>query len=276
MLKVKVTDPQTGKITMANVPESWADIPLKSRISYAEKLFSQPRETVLVAMLKAHSGLPNKLWFRIAQKDIAAMLSQMEAIGVAASPAPIVPYVDYKFNRYYLPKIDFDNGSAGEFIIALDHYRAYAESKDKADLLRLFATLARVRRRDGRDSERGGDIREPIFDNTDTVERRAALLHKMPMINALVVLRYFEGVCRLVSEVGEKLGVWNTLKDEGAVHPVNLFGWRTILRGMAEGDVQRYDALTQRKFWEVLELLAEKQAQLDYIESQTKAKENAQ
>jgi hypothetical protein len=270
MQKIRLTDTTTQKVYVRDVPENWADLKIGKRMEYARHFFTLPRIKAVMLIAKDALNLPKNVWYNL-DPNLLASISQQIRIDTAPSATPIIDSFKVGFSRFHLPKADFDNGTIGEFIIALDHYEDYAQSRDKTDLYLLFATLARVSRRNAAEGVRFGDVREPIFDNSGQTEKNAKRLAKVPIEYALVTLRYFEGVKKMIFDEGIRLNLWQKPQNtEGSLsdeNPVNLFGWRSVLRGLADGDVQKYDALFQRRFWEIFQILMERQAAADYIES---------
>jgi hypothetical protein len=258
------------------LPQSWADMNQKDKIEAIRFIFLLGDEEGRAAILKKILNLPEYVWQTMGMDDKADLLSKLDFMSLKASTIPVFQSFIHKQEEYHLPKPDFINGATIEFIIALDYFHEYGESQDTHELLKLVATLARERRVNEADNVRFGDVRIPIHDNSDEAETRALKFKTLPNEIVISVLRYFEGVKKMIHDLGVESDLWkNPQNDTKTAHSeVALYGWRTILRNLG-GTISEYDRLCQRPFWEVFQILQEKKAANDALEAQYKKMKNA-
>lgn len=260
-----------------SLPTQWHDMRQAEKIEAVGFLAIYGDQEGRVKYLRKCLKLPNLLKKFLSQEDEADLLQHLAFMNLEASSTPIFDTFAQNKVHYYLPKTDFVNGSAIEFILALDYYQEYGENQDTDYLLKLVAVLAREKRENEADNVKFGDIRVPIHDNSDEAELRALKFKDLPKEIIIAVLRYFEGVKQLIHDLGVESELWKNPKegDEGKnTEGVALFGWRTVLRGLANGSISEYDILCQRPFWEIFQIMKEKKAANDALEAQYKKMKN--
>lgn len=261
MIELKISDTETGKMYPLIMPTTWSDIKLKKRLKIAELCLLGNRMKVLKHILK----LPPSVFFRMSEIDLAVLLGQIEAIDLHATASPIMPSFKhrktwfYPKSTYFLPSDDFDNGTAIQFALAVEHYKKYSQSNDNEDFLSLIAVLAL----------RKGVI---ICDNMD-LEPIKNDLKSLSTIKKIVVLRFFEAILADINELGLKYGLWEAQKEgEGQEdeNPVQMFGWQSVYRNLCDHDPTKYDILCQRRFFEVFQTLIERKMSQNYLNAQMK------
>jgi hypothetical protein len=258
------------------LPTSWADMTQKDKIEAVRFIVLLGIESGKSNILKKLLDLPEYVWQTMSIEDKADLLDKLSFMSLDATTVPIFQSFIHKQEEYHLPKPDFINGSAIEFILSLDYYQEYGENQDTDYLLKLVAALARERRADEKENVKFGDIRIPIHDNSDEAETRALKFKSLPNEIIISVLRYFEGVKKMIHDLGVESDLWKNPQNDGKISQseVALYGWRTVLRNLG-GSIAEYDRLCQRPFWEIFQILQEKKAANDAIEAQYKKLKNA-
>jgi hypothetical protein len=260
MLKLRLTDITNNKAFTRQLPTEWADIKPSKRHKCLKLVYQGNRLNLLFELL----NVPTHINWSVGIAELAALQEMIKNIDLLPNPDPILPNFTLGFSTYYLPKKNFDNGTALQFATALEHYQNYANSNNVQDLRRLIAVLA---------TEKGVIITE----NTD-IRLFSRDFVQMPEYYVAMVLCYFEGILKLVNEIGTKFGLWDDNKEEntegGALSPAQVFGWKAVFRNLADHDPSRYDVICQRPFFEILQILIERKMQADFLVSQQKTTVN--
>lgn len=247
------------------IPESWQELDSKIKAKALFLLRSHPPLTAKILILQKILNIPLVVFRCIDPADMTALVRVLAWANFDPDATPVLASFPIKSRNYFLPKKDFDDGTAIEFLRAQEAYNAYvvAETVEEQaeQLMILTAVLAR---------EKSNSQRVKIIDNGDDLfERRLALFKQhLPLELALMTLKYFAGVLTVVEEVGNNLGVFDdeetrAERDADASRPnVNIFGWKTVFRRLSENGpfAGGYDAVCQRLFWEIIQVLAEREA----------------
>jgi hypothetical protein len=269
MIRFKVN---TGtKFTLHQLPENWAEIPtFGQKMAIVRILLGQKGDEYeqRVAIVRVLLNVSDKQFKRLGN-ELSKLTITLKWLNIEPSATPVFDSCIHKGVTYYLPKADFANGTAAEFVLALDYYGAYAESKSSDDLLKLVAVLARQSSDNMRVAAEKNDIRVSIHDNGNEVDERAKLLRGLPEEISICILRYFEGVKLMFHTLGVQAELWTEPKEgEEETENVALFGWRTTFRTIAEKGPfgTNYDDVCQRKFWEIFQYLLERKTANDEYE----------
>jgi hypothetical protein len=261
------------------IPEAWAHIPdISRRLFFLRHLALMPNfDTARLHILKSILNLPRWAFFNINRDDLAALLEQLEWLRPNPSTIPIIDNFKHQNTVFHLPKGEFTNGKAYEFAVADDYYTSFLESpNDPEPLLRLVATLARPERKKREDNIRYGDLRIPLFTEHE-VEFRAKYLKDIDFAIVIAVLRYFEGVKKMVYDMGIDSGIFDppNPKDEEAEtqNPKSdaLFGWWTAFRSIAKTQNKTEEQIWDMSLWRVISIMIEEKHKQDVMEKQMRA-----
>jgi hypothetical protein len=268
---IRLTNPETGRKITKNLPTEWAEIKVKHRLEIAHLVFQGNRTAVLNAILVRVMKLSASVFFAISDTDKTALIAQLNNIYFLPSAEPIIPSFTHRqrfFKRletYYLPKKDFDDGTALQFALGVELYQRYYKSASKNDLLKLIQVLA---------LPKGAKVTE-AYEKEDFPNP----LENLDFVIAMTVLVYFEGLLKVVNDLGKKFGLWEDRNSEntegGILSPAQVFGWRAIYRSLVDHDLDAYEKLCQRPFFEVFQILIERKMQGDFMLAQSKQGENA-
>lgn len=241
------------------LPESWAEVPFKKR----EKLFSillvsklQEAKTVALYQLL---GIPKGMFLQINNEDIAAMTAQMGWFSLEASATPVQSYIEHRKTRYYFPKADFANGTALEFLQIQELYSEFIQTEYPLNLVVLRRISAVV----CRELDKATRKRTLLIEHNERLEERNVVFSDLSIVQATMVLKYVQGVLGLVEQVGKSFDIFGKPSEQNSqeVANVNLFGWKSVFRSVAEiGSYGTYNDVLQRPFWDIIEILAEREA----------------
>lgn len=241
------------------LPESWAEVPFKQRQTIFAFLLSFDADVAKQMALKVLLDIPTALYVSINKSDIAAMLAQMNWYSLDASAEPIQSYIEHGGKRYYFPKTDFENGTALEFMLMQELYVAFTQSTypKSVDVLKRLAAVV------VREMDKTTKKRIVLTENDDATFDREQKFKGLSIVHTTMVLRYVQGVLGSVEKVGLQFGIFDdTEKKNPETANVNLFGWKSVFRNIAESGPYKggYDEVLQTRFWDIIEILAEREA----------------
>jgi hypothetical protein len=270
MIKFKLHN-LSGKSPVYQLPENWEEVKnMGDKLAIVRILMRDDMDEYAcrVAILRRLLNVSDKLFKAIPDDVIAQLTTCLKWLNIEPSTTPKFWFFEHQKHTFYLPLADFANGSGAEWVLALDYYGAYAESKDPNDLLKFVAVLARESRNDLYEAAINNDIRVLIHDNGNEADERAKLLKGLPDEISICILRYFEGVKLMFHKLGIEAELWQEPKEGEEPQGVALFGWRTTFRNIAEKGPfgTDYETVSQRKFWEIFQFLLEKKAANDEYE----------
>ncbi len=202
----------------------------------------------LLASLPKILGVPKSLLYAVGTDNIAHLLSQMGDINLDSSPIPILDTFFWKKRSLKSCGNNFCDGTAIQFAVSWYAYQQYTKTANRKYLVEIFQALYR---------------------DTPLVEKSASsefdFYEDIPVYILLVSLRYFEAIQKLVFNVGENHKLWANGQRKSKIE----FTWHLAFRSMVEYDLQKYDDLSQRPFWDVFQVMLEKNNALQSLKNDT-------
>jgi hypothetical protein len=233
-----------------SIPTKWSDLEPSVRIKVVSLLLKFEREFALIACIETLLKINRFQLIATGVENVSHILNQMDEIDIVPSVIPIVDSfpLKRKFRKsriLKLPSDEFKTGTAIQFAVAADAYLAFSQSNDKTQLVRLFCALARDK---------------PLIENN--LDAEIAKMPTIPDEYLFIVLRYFEGIQKMVHDLGNKYELWDSGKSSNY-----SFGLTATYRGLVEYDLIRYDDMCQRLFWDVFQIIIEKHLSYETIKS---------
>jgi hypothetical protein len=261
------------KTTTIQLPESWQELDISQRIKLIKLLLvSDNASDAHIRFLPRVIKLPWGFQFHMfAASDVAAMGRVMKDLVLTANAKPIISEFSHKGKTYELSGDDFDYGKAIQFAITVEAYQKFQTEKTEIRLIEFCAALLREKGNNA-DLETGEMYEQ-------AAELRAKHLIDMPIEYKLITLKYFEGVQILISELGDKYALWDDKKtdilaDGEPQHThINVFGWKTVYRNLAQHNLLSYDAICKRGFWEIFQILVERKVNDDHLQKRLEQNE---
>ena len=235
------------------LPESWNDVPAARRLAWLTWWITDP-STAAERITRHCVRLPRRVWSAMAPADRAALVAALEWTEPKPDcQAPPISSFRHRGRTYLFPRPKFENGTCIDFALSDDYYSQFASTGDPVWLMRLCATLCRERKRNRKQALTSGDERVSLRQKEEVEDRVRRLKGLSPVI-LVAALMYFAGVKQYVSKVyhvlfdkpPEDMPADDTQPDQDSGGP--KFGWWSVFMGLANHDVQAYEALLQRRF----------------------------
>lgn len=231
-------------------PQTWAEMPVQKRFSCFSFLAKNPDLSGKIEALRMACRLPRRIFYRLSPEVISELLDLAPWTNLTPSAIPVFPswpLSRFRPNQYLMPADNFANGSCMEFALADEYLNSYFEGDENA-LPLLTATLLREPDKNRAEAVRREDLRVQLFGRME-VEERAKRQKKLPDEMHLNSLMYFAGVKMLVHRLYGRYLFEQPDEDE---HPQQRqkdpLGWWGVFMDIADGDVQKLDAVQQSNF----------------------------